>query len=280
MHKQLETEIKVGIFIAVGLGLIMTAILLLGGTESLFARKNRYTAHFQNVEGLISGAKVILGGVPVGTVDAISFDHKQRKIVVGISVDRSSADWIRTDSTVEIATQGVLGDKYLNLEMGTQDQPVLAAGSDIPSKTGKDLSQFLSKGDQLMISLNNIGTILERILKNFERDNRSDAFFKGISKSAENLSQASEKINKELDQIQLKKAISNLAQIFEKINNGSGTIGALINDSGLYEEVKALMGGVNRNRIMRNLVRQAIKESDSSGNENLSDPSGRIQEKK
>ena len=50
-------------------------------------------------------------------------------------------------------------------------------------------------------------------------------------------------------------------QIFEKINNGTGTIGALVNDPGLYDEVKALFGGANRNRVIRNLVRQTVKGS-------------------
>jgi phospholipid/cholesterol/gamma-HCH transport system substrate-binding protein len=69
-------------------------------------------------------------------------------------------------------------------------------------------------------------------------------------------------MNDQLTDIHIKKTVTNLNQIFEKINNGTGTLGALVNDPGLYDEMRALMGGANRNRIIRNLVRQTIKESE------------------
>ena len=272
MRKQLETEIKVGIFITVGLALIMSAILMLGGSDTFFTRKIRFIAKFSSVEGLISGAKVILGGVPIGVVENIAFDNEERKITVVISVAKNSADWIRKDSSVEIATQGVLGDKFLTVNMGTVDNPVLAPGSEIPVRDGKDISQFLNKGDQLMASLINVSKGLDRVLQKFESGNRSEIFFKGMTETSKNLAQLTDKLNHEVDNIQLKKAIANMAQISEKINNGTGTIGAFINDPSLYDDIKALFGGVNRNRIIRNLVRQAVNEANKPSPEDSPTP--------
>ena len=68
-----------------------------------------------------------------------------------------------------------------------------------------------------------------------------------------------------MNQIKLKGALANLNQILEKINNGTGTIGALINDASLYDDIKSLFGGINRNRIMRNIIRQTLKESKTKG---------------
>ncbi len=266
MEKNIETEVKVGIFVSIGVGLILLAILILGG-QSLLAQKDHFTAHFTAVDGLIPGTKVTLGGVPVGTVDTIDFNFELHNIQVSFAVIRKSSQWIRTDSTVEIATQGVLGDKYLSINSGSQDQSQLPPGSNIPIRQGKDLSQFLTKGDQLMVTLNSIAISLDHIMKNFDADNRSETFFKGLASTAKNMGQASEKINHELDQIQLKRTITSLSQIFEKINNGTGTIGALINDPALYDQIKALLGGANRNRIIRNLVRQTIKTSEENSNQ-------------
>ena len=53
-----------------------------------------------------------------------------------------------------------------------------------------------------------------------------------------------------------------LEAIMEKVNNGTGTIGALVNDPGLYDDLKSLVGGAQRNRLLRNLVRQTIKEGE------------------
>jgi hypothetical protein len=106
-------------------------------------------------------------------------------------------------------------------------------------RPSKDLSQFLSKGDTLLFSLNSVARSLDRILKDFERDRRSETFFMGMANTAKNLTHASEKLNQELDQIQIKKMISHVNQIFEKIDNGTGTLGALVNDSGLYDQLQA-----------------------------------------
>lgn len=264
MSKKSESELKVGLFLSAGIGMVMIAILVLGGTQDYFAKKNHFTAHFNNVEGLIAGAKVILGGVGIGIVDDIRFDNKERDIVVDFSVRRDSVDFIRKDSTAEIATQGVLGDKYVKINPGNENEPVLEDGSNIPHKPTADFGNFLNKSDQLLATVNKLATTMDRIFKDFEANNRSEVFFKGIAGSAKNLSVATEKLNKQLDDLRFKKSLNSLEQILEKINNGTGTLGQLINDPGLYDEMRSLMGGANRNRVLRNLVRQTIRNNEES----------------
>ena len=264
MRKQMDTEIKVGLFVSIGLGLIMLAILILGGANSLFGREAKYYVHFTSVEGLISGAKVVMGGVTVGTIGGIDFDPQRGDITVEIEVQRKYGNWIRGGSQAEMLTQGVLGDKYLSLTSGNKTEPVIAPGGDIPAKASSGLAQFLTKGDQLMVSLNSIAVTMDHLLKAFETGNRSETFFSGMSSTAKNLSLATQKLNQQMDQIQLKSAIHNLNSILEKVNNGTGTLGALINDPGLYYDAKALLGGANRNRIIRNLVRKTVKDAEAA----------------
>ena len=64
-------ELKVGIFVAMGTALIMVAILALGGSRSLFQSSNRYYANFPAADGLYQGAKVVLSGLNVGTVETV-----------------------------------------------------------------------------------------------------------------------------------------------------------------------------------------------------------------
>ena len=261
MSKTAHSEIKVGFFVTLGTLLIMATILLLGDQQSLFSRKSKYTAQFNNVEGLIQGAKVVLGGVSVGTVDHISLNPKNRSIEVQFSITREAGEWVRSSASLEIATQGVLGDKYLNIDGGDMKDPILPAGSDLPHRPSKDLSQFITKGDQLMISLNSIAGSLDLILKQFESEGRSKTIFDGLAQTAKNLSQTTETLNHEMNQLKTGRIGLQLSQIIDKINNGTGTIGALINDPGIYDEVKALVGGANRSRMVRNIVRQTIQDS-------------------
>lgn len=61
--KSFELEIKVGTFVAVGIALVMFAIITLGGGVSIFSSSKSYYAHFDTVEGLVPGAKVVLGEI-------------------------------------------------------------------------------------------------------------------------------------------------------------------------------------------------------------------------
>ena len=264
MRKHLDTEIKVGIFVSGGIVLLMLAIILLGGIDGLFTSRNHYIGHFDNVNGLILGAKVQLGGISVGSVEKIDFDKKTNNVLIQFSLKKKYQEFMRKGSSIEIATQGIMGDKYVSINPSSPDQPVLPNRSELPNTPSKDLAQFIDKGDKLMFSLNRIAFSLERILKSFETENRNDTFFKGMAKTATNLSQATEKMNDQLNTPEIKKITFNLAEITEKINNGNGTLGELVNDSTLYDELKALMGGVNRNRLIRNLIRQTMQNKEKS----------------
>ncbi len=262
MKKQLEMELKVGLFVAMGLGLILLSILVLGSTEGLLTRKNSYYSRFQSVDGLVGGAKVFLGGIHVGTVDDISFDETARAIRVSFNVKRSATTLIRSDSGAEIATQGVLGDKYISVTAGSADKPALENGTEIPNRPTQGFSQFLTKSDALVANLNSLVGTLDRVLKNFEANNRSDTFFKGMAETSRNLSSMTSKLDHELENLRLRKITGHLEGILEKINNGTGTLGALVNDPSLYDDAKKLVGETNRNRIVRNLVRQTLKDAD------------------
>jgi phospholipid/cholesterol/gamma-HCH transport system substrate-binding protein len=264
IRKPTEMEIKVGFFVSLGIALLMLAILMLGGSENLFRSQNTYVAHFPSVEGLINGAKVVLGGLRVGTVESVDFDADRKDIKIELKIARKYEEWIRKGSSVEILTQGVLGDKFISMTPGNQEDPILPTGSELPHRPTKDLSQFLSKGDQLMVNLNSIAGSLDRLIKSLEAENRGEVIFQGLATTAKNLSQASQKLNHELDQTQLRSAIRNLNSILEKINNGTGTLGVLINDPSLYYDAKSVVGGANRNRVIRNLVRKTIKDSEEA----------------
>lgn len=261
-QKRLETEVKVGIFVSIGIVLVMLAILTLGSTDNLLSGKKTYTIHVKDVEGLIQGAKVVLDGVSIGTVRDMVFDRKSRDIRVDLSISSDAAEWIHKDASAEIATQGVLGDKYVSINQGTDSLPRLTEGSDIPFIPSKGLSQFLSRSDQLLITLNSLAINLDQMVRTFNAGNRSEIFFQGMATTARNLSDASEKLTRQLNDLPLRKIMENIESITDKINGGSGTLGALINDPSLYDSAKLLVGEANQNRIMRNLVRQTIRDSE------------------
>lgn len=256
------SEWRAGIFVTLGVALFAIALLTLGGNNRFLNPSQPYFVHFYSVDGLMVGAKVVLSGIHVGTVDDISIDQRTQDVAVKLAIQDRFTQWVREGSTAEMATMGVLGDKFIKLTRGNPDAAALPNGAIIPSGNPKDLSQVLNKGDALLVTLNSIAGGLEKLIKGFEKGNRSERFADNLALSSERLASVSQKMDRELDKLQLSDAIKNLNSILQKINDGQGTLGALINDPALYDDAKALVGGANRSRIVRNLVRQTIKNQE------------------
>jgi phospholipid/cholesterol/gamma-HCH transport system substrate-binding protein len=265
-----KMELRVGVFVLIGLVATMVSIIVLGGKQSILTSVNRYRTHFEKVDGLVHGAKVTLGGLQVGSVSRISFDPQTREMLVEFTVEREYANYLRKDSTIEVVTQGVLGDKYLSVNPGDPTLPAVENQGEIPQGKSKDLSQILTSSDQLVQRLTSTAENLDRILTAFNRSNRADQFFHSLATTSKNLSELTARLNEELSHTKLKSSINHLNSILEKIDQGRGSMGAFINDPGLYDDAKALVGQTNRNRIMRNLIRQTIKDNKNgqAGTEN------------
>ncbi|MBS1961011.1 MAG: MCE family protein [Bdellovibrionales bacterium] len=247
-----SNDFKVGIFVTLGVAFSMVTILVLGGAENAFTRKVNYNTHFPAANGLVTGSKVVLSGIPVGTVHEVEYEPATKLVRIEISVQRKYAEFITEGSTVEINTQGVLGDKYLGINPGGVGKE-LAEGADIPNLPSSDVSAFLSKTDAVMVNVNATVESLNRLLKSLERGNRLDQIIENLSSTTKGLSEFANGKN-------MAKSSKSLADILDKVNNGAGTLGALVNDPGLYEDARALVGGANRNRIIRNLVRESVKD--------------------
>lgn len=247
-----SNDFKVGIFVTLGVAFSMVTILVLGGAENAFTRKMKYKTHFPTSNGIVTGSKVVLSGIPVGTVRGVEYNPSTKTVEIEMSVQRKYGEFVTEGSTVEVMTQGVLGDKYLGINPGGPGA-ALAEGAAIPNLPSSDVSAFLSKTDAVMVNLNATVESLNRILRSLEKGNRIDQI-------AENLSQASKGLSEFANSKNMAKTSKSLVEILDKVNNGVGTLGALVNDPGLYEDTRALVGGANRNRVIRNLVRESVKE--------------------
>lgn len=253
---------KVGIFVTLGVGLVMVAILMLGGVSNWLTTRVQYHSYYDNVDGLIPGSKVVLNGIRIGTVETVEFDSSRRQIAVHIEILEKYSEWMRMDTLAEVQTQGVLGDKYVSLTTPGFEEPKLPPGSEIKTKVTGNLKQFIDSGEQLLGSLNDIASGISRVVKTFEKNGRSEKLFDGLALTAQSLADTSKVIHAQFDQLQLRSAVNHMDSILAKIDKGQGTLGALINDPSLYDDVKLLMGGANRNRVVRNLIRQTIKDGE------------------
>lgn len=123
MRANRTLEIGTGMFVLLGFAALFflttqlpSSGLKLGSGKSGF----HLTAEFDNIGDLKVGSPVTIAGVRIGDVDAIRFDIKTFKAVVGMRIN-SKYNQIPDDSFASIQTQGLLGGKYIGFSPGGSD---------------------------------------------------------------------------------------------------------------------------------------------------------------
>jgi phospholipid/cholesterol/gamma-HCH transport system substrate-binding protein len=109
-------------------------------------------ATFSDVDGLTAGSNVRLSGVKVGTISKIELNPQTYLATVHIELEPSLQ--IPTDTVAAVSTQGLLGDKYLSLEAGSDDEKIQPGGSIVNTQSSASIEHLLG---QVIFSLQNLG---------------------------------------------------------------------------------------------------------------------------
>lgn len=122
-------EIGVGLFLLAGLLALLLLALRVSGLTVGSSDTYKVYAHFENIAGLTIRSKVTMAGVTIGKVTAIDLDRDSYTGRVTLLLD-DSVDNLPTDSTASILTAGLLGEKYIGISVGG-DEEVLVDGATI-----------------------------------------------------------------------------------------------------------------------------------------------------
>lgn len=163
-------KIRVGLLIAISIAILGAAILLMGKERRLFENRVPYEIHFSRTNGLRVGAPISLTGVTVGSVEGLSFpaDAGKNYIVVRIKVVGEVAPRIRKDMVARVRTQGLLGDKFIELSGGSVQSEPLSPGGLIASIDPIDYEALLGGGGDVVQSFTEAASSLKNILKSIE----------------------------------------------------------------------------------------------------------------
>ncbi|MGH7815529.1 MAG: MlaD family protein [Candidatus Binataceae bacterium] len=165
------SAMRVGATIAAALVVLCFAIFQIGHGSRLFTRTETIQTHFDRINGLQTGAPVMLSGLRIGAVDAIEFpaNPKSAYVVVKMWIEKSAAVRVHTDSAAQIDSMGLLGDKYVELSPGSPGAPPAPPGAVIPAQNPIDFEALLQKPgvtgtiDNLMAITASMRTLLDSI---------------------------------------------------------------------------------------------------------------------
>ena len=212
---------RVGLFFLLGVALVWVTFETLSDGKLFAEHSHKLIAGFDDLKQLKNGDEVRLAGVRVGSVETTRLAGRRAEAVLLIDPKVP----IASDATATIEMSGLIGGNYISIDMGSPGAPPLADGAEIKTLSSPDLNTLMSEigglGKQLQESLGSFSTALN-----------------GDTKAGGGIIQKLDKILTE-NTGRLNATMTNLQEITDKINHGEGTIGKLVNDPKLHDELLA-----------------------------------------
>lgn len=266
MALQDSRQFKVGVFVSLGILLVIGSIFILGGSRSFFTSHVIIHARFDSVQGINVGSSVSLSGIPIGNISKIDFLKQENMLDVTMTIEASFLPRIVEGSTVEMRTQGALGDRYIYINPGDPSKPSIKEGDTLEANKGGDLMGIISERSGEAGKIFDIIAEVHKVVKAMNDGNRTEKIFSNLAEASVQLNKTSHDSQVLMAELRnqnspkIRSAIEKLDRILTKIDSGEGTLGALINDSSIHDQIKTMVGGSVRKKSMKNLIRGSIEK--------------------
>lgn len=269
-------ELKVGIFVAVGLIILAALVVQFGRLGEGFKRYYALTVHFSDASGLLKGADVLMGGAKVGQVAGLP-----RLVTVGRGVDvpLKIYDFVKipADSAITVGSSGLLGDRFVAIfPPTTPPKSYLAHGAKVEGKREQGINDLTKEGGALITDLRGtvakIDTAVDRLndqaLSKANMDNLH-ATFANLNQATAALSESSKKIDGILekadgtmtsakgaaDKVQqaagdARKTIQSAKRAVDDATSGDGILAMLLTNKEVAQDLRALISNLRRHGIL------------------------------
>ncbi len=266
------SELRVGLFVLVGLLILAVAIFYVTGAGFL-GPKYRLKTYLPEVSGLSVGAPVRLDGVEIGNVEKIRLvpreagkpPDRMHNIEVVIRLDKRYQGDILTDSSSSLVTEGLLGNRYVNVQRGYTGVP-LKEGQSIPGTEEKAIKEVVERSADVLANLKAlseeiqdiVGDVHEgkgsigKLLHDDQVYNHLNSILAKGDQIVGNVQAGQGTLGKIImtDELYTKvdKGLDNVNTILADVRAQKGTIGKLLYDPTLYDQAKSALE--NGNTIM------------------------------
>jgi phospholipid/cholesterol/gamma-HCH transport system substrate-binding protein len=211
MKESIESRLGIFFALAVVLALIILEYL---GSFGFLQRGNHLHALFKNVQDLKIGDAVKMAGVHVGRVENIVLTNGFADVTM---IMNSEAD-VKTDSKASISFTGLMSQNYVAIDFGTPGAPKVEDGTILQTTEQPDLGELFTKLDK-------VATGVENLTRSFSGE-KIDTFLGPLTDFIKD------------NRTNLTATIANIRTVSDRIAQGQGTVGKLINESTLYVSVQ------------------------------------------
>jgi len=227
---KISTEAKVGILVLLGIILLFFMSFRVSRLERI--KGEVYTALFPSVSGVVVNSNVEVAGVPVGKVEKIGLEGGMAKVWMKIGQVQ-----LHEDAEAIIKTHGVLGDKYIEVKLGSPDAPPLPPGAAISNvQAAPDMDQLFASLESAASGMADLGKSLKEAIGGEEGQLAIKEIILNLHDASAGLKEIVQDNKGKVNNI-----VANLEDITGKINEGEGTLGKLVADEQIYTDVEKTM---------------------------------------
>jgi phospholipid/cholesterol/gamma-HCH transport system substrate-binding protein len=263
--RQTARNVRVGAVIILGLLLLAYGIFQVGRLLDVFAPRYGLVTLVASSGGLIEGAPVTLAGQRIGQVAEIQFIPVDQRIDdahirIRLSINQSVRDQIRGDSEATIRTQGLLGDRFVDIMPGSARYPPLDPGDTLPAQPALDYEAVLHSA---AITLNEVQGVVvdlrvmtERLARGegtlgalleddrlYERMTVATAELGGLLRSINQSDGTFARLIRDPEMYdRMNRSLARLDSLGATILEGEGTLGRLIRDDSVYQGLVGVIG--------------------------------------
>ena len=229
MENRTINNIKLGAFVSGGLLFLVVLLYMIGANRSLFGATYILKARFENVQGLVSGNNVRFSGIQAGTVKNIQILN-DTVIEVVMIVDKKMQAIIRTNALVSIGTDGLVGNKVVNMVPSKVSAPLAKEGAILLVKRAVSTDEMLQT---LYTTNNDIAVIAANLKMTVQRINSSTAIWTLLSDPyiPKDLKLSIAKIREATSKAA--SITNNLDEMIVEVKNGKGLLGMILTDDTL-----------------------------------------------
>ncbi|PRY88645.1 MlaD family protein [Mongoliibacter ruber] len=276
MRNDNKKSVIVGIFVLIGIAILVAGIMTMGGQQKKFVKSISLNAVFDDVAGLQVGNNVWFSGVKIGTVRRVNF-YGDSQVEIIMNVEEKVREFIRKDSKATIGSDGLIGNKIIVIYGGTTQAPSVENGDRLQAEMPLDT-------DRMMETLQENNLNLVTITENLKVLTSKIAEGQGIVGTVMTDSLLGENFkntlkNLEIASVNSNKMIAEMNKFAQNLNQEGNLFNDLAKDKELYktlqESVNELQAtATNANKMTSDLskVTEKLNEQDNTLGMMLNDP--------
>lgn len=231
-------KIKLGALVLTGTVLLIISLYVIGSKQNLFNRTIAVYAKFNNVNGLLPGNNIRYAGIAIGTVKNVSI-LDDTTVVVKMIIREDATRYIRKNSVAEIGSDGLMGNKLINIASGSgASADAVQTGDTIyarqPLATDDMMRTLSSTNDNVMF-------ITQDLRKMVKKVNESNAIWDLLADSM-----AAENVRRTLKNLETASSMAgqmsyDAEMILSDLRQGNGMAGRILTDDTMADNLSIMV---------------------------------------